>query len=306
MASERFLRKGLSEPKHQRRAEKQGPSQVGVGTIFLWILFLGTLFYTVFFSTFFLISEPQITGASVVPEETLRRFVDAQLATKYLRIFSRSNFFWVHQRDFEERLRLEYPLLASVSVKRLFPNKLSIEVTERKKIILWYSLDQCYLIDEDGIARESTRALLPENMQYVLSVTDMSNRQVTLGEKVFDASYGTFIIQMNELFSEQLGLSLEPRYTTVSRFADELRVKTNEGWEAYFGTSIPIESSLDVLQRLFEKELPPELRAKLAYIDLRAENRAYYAFREGENPTVASPPVVVEVKKADASSKKKK
>ena len=301
-----FLRKGLPERKRYRTVEKKEGWRIGAGTFFLWVLFFGTLFYTAFFSTFFLTGDPRITGMNEISEDVLRGFIDRELSRKYLRIFPRQNFFLVQPQDLEERLRLEYPLLAFASVTRVFPNSLSVEVTERKKIILWYSGDECYLIDEEGVAHDSTRALLPENMPYVLSITDMSQRQVALGEKVFDADYGVFAIQTNELFPAQLGLGLEPRYTTVSRFADELRIKTDEGWEAYFGTGIPIEASLSMLKLLMEKELPKEQRLKLAYIDLRAENRAYYAFREGENLTVVPPPMPVEEKKADTLSKKKK
>lgn len=301
-----FIRKGLPVERRHRTVAKKDEWRIGAGTLFLWLLFAGTLFYTAFFSTFFLVGEPRITGMSEVSEATLREFTDTQLSKKYFWIFSRHNFFLVRPRDLEERLRLEYPLLASVFVRRVFPVDLSIEVTERKKIILWYSGDECYLIDEEGVAHNSRQALLPENMKYALSITDTSRRPVVSGEKVFDASYGAFVIQMSELFPEQLGLTLEPRSTTTSRFASELRVKTDEGWEAYFGTDIKIESSLNVLKLLFEKALPKEERAKLAYIDLRAENRAYYAFRAGEAPTAVSSPVVVEVKKIDASTKKEK
>lgn len=301
----RFLRKGLPERHSHRTVEKKQGQGIWSGALFLWVLFFGTLFYTAFFSLFFLTDEPKITGMSEVSEGALRGFVDDQLSKKYFRIFPRQSFFLVRPRDLEDRLRLEYPLLASVSVTRVFPNNLRVEVTERKKIILWNSLGQSYLIDEEGVAHDGARALLPENIKYTLSITDMSERAVVLGEKVFDADYGAFVIQMSELFPQRLELTLEPGYTTVSHFAGELRVKTSEGWEAYFGTDIPIESSLNVLKLLFEKELPAEQRAKLAYIDLRAENRAYYAFREGENPVVVSPPVVVEVKKVDDSAKKK-
>lgn len=304
----RFLRKGLPKRQSHRTVEKKQGRHIGAGTFFLWVLFFGTLFYTAFFSIFFLIDESQIVGMNEISEGTLRGFVDNQLSRKYFRIFPRQSFFLVRPRDLEGRLRLEYPLLASVSVIRVFPKGLIVEVAERKKIILWNSLGQSYLIDEDGVAHDGARALLPENIKYTLSVTDMSGKAVVLGEKVFDASYGEFVIRVNELFSQQLGLTLEPGYTTVSRFAGELRVRTSEGWEAYFGTDIPIESSLHMLKLLFEKELPQERRAKLAYIDLRAENRAYYAFREGENVSdlIASPPVLVEVKKTDAGSKEKK
>jgi hypothetical protein len=242
----------------------------------------------------------------------------------------------VRPYDLEKIMLGEYPLLSSASVTRVFPDGMRIAVTERKKIILWCVGEpasdvtdatfsdgpvlppaspnrgesvggQCFFVDESGIARDASRALLIDNRDAAIFIIDMSGKPVAIGEKVFDSGYGTFVVELNEMFTEQLGIELVPHLTTVSRFANEVRAKTREGWEIYFGTDISIHSSLDALKLLFEKELPKELRAKLAYIDLRTENRVYYAFRTEENTenssTISS--VVPEEKVADTKSKKK-
>ncbi|MFZ2299568.1 MAG: FtsQ-type POTRA domain-containing protein [Candidatus Moraniibacteriota bacterium] len=304
----RFLRKGLPKRREGRPATKKRDHDVSADILFLWVLLAGTLVYIGFFSTFFLIGEPRIMGVSKIPEQMLLASVEQQLSGKYLGIVPKRGFFTVRPRAIEERLRLEYPLLASLDVTRIFPDGMRITAVERTKILLWCSGDQCSLIDEEGRAHDGSRALSPENMPHVLLVTDMSGKPVTLGDKVLDRQYGAFVIRMSELFPERLGLAIESRYMTDSRFADEVRVKTQEGWEAYFGTDIPIGSSLDALALLLDKELPKEKRAMLAYIDLRAENRLYYAFREAsgsETGAVISSDASVPEKKADEPKKKK-
>ncbi len=304
-----FLRKALPEHRDSRTLKKkQNGNGRRIALFSLWIIFFGTLFYLSFFSSFVLIEKVEVSGTSVISETSLQEFVADQLAGKYWGIFPKRAYFFVRPHILEERLQREYPLLATISVQCLFPNKLSLLVTERKKIIIWHSLDSSYLVDEDGITHDSTRAVSPENEAFVITVTDTSDKPVTIGEKVFDAEYGAFVIGMNELFPERLGLTLLPQYTTVSRFAEELRAKTDEGWEVYFDTSIPIETSLNTLGLLFEKELPKEKRSKLAYIDLRAENRAYYVFRDGTN--IETVPLDADTKKQsdnkDVPEKKKK
>ncbi|MEK9151007.1 MAG: FtsQ-type POTRA domain-containing protein [Patescibacteria group bacterium] len=305
----RFLRKGLPARRAERSVAKQQNQHSSAGIFFLWILLAGTFVYIAFFSVFFLIGEPRIMGMSEISEKTLRDFVENQVTGKYAGIVPKRGFFAVRPQTIAERLRMEYPLLASVSVTRVFPDSLRVEVTERQKILLWCSDDRCLLIDEAGVAHDGSRALSPENMPYALLITDTSGKPTAPGETVLDPEYGAFAVRMSGLFPERLGIAIEPRYTTASRFADELRVRTEEGWEAYFGTDIPIESSLRTLKLLFEKELPQGRRATLAYIDLRTENRAYYAFREGENmenPSDTVPPVPTEEKKMEAEPKKKK
>jgi len=317
-----FLRKGLPERREKRTVPNTAGQRLLVGTALLWLLLSGTLAYVGLFSTYLVIGTPRIAGLYEISEDTFRGSVEREIEGKYLGLFPRRDFLLVRPRALEERLRREYPLLASVRVTRAFPDGLHIEVVERKKILIWCSGDvtgaapgafppdrPCYLIDEAGIAEESGQALLSEYAPYVLFITDTSGKPVVIGDRVFDPHYGAFVIRMSELFPQQLGIAIEPRFTTVSRFANELRVRTDEGWEAYFGTDIPIESSLAALTLLFEKELPQEKRTRIAYIDVRAENRLYYAFREGENaagPSDVSSPVPTEEKKAEAASKKKK
>jgi hypothetical protein len=305
----RFLRKGIPK-RHERRVpiENKKKSHLSVGVFFLWFLFFAALIYITFFSVFFLVSVTQIIGANEVSEETLREFAEKQLDGKYFNIFSKRNFFLMRPRTLETQLLEEFPLLSSAVVTRVFSDGLHIEVAERKKIILWCFGKRCFLADEGGVARNGERALSQENISHAIFITDMSGKSVTLGEKVFDPDYGKFVVQLNDSFQEQLGIPLEPRFTTISRFANEVRAKTSEGWEVYFGTDVPLQSSLDALKLLFAKELPKELRGKLAYVDLRTENRAYYAFRaeeKVENPETVSSPVS-QVKASDTESKKKK
>jgi hypothetical protein len=83
---------------------------------------------------------------------------------------------------------------------------------------------------------------------------------------------------------------------------------TSEGWELYVSTELPIASTLDALSLLFEKELPPEKRAGLRYIDMRIENRVYYAFKDAPAESIQTSSAIEQAvtgKKPSASDKKK-
>lgn len=319
----RFLRKALPKRREGRAVPKENKSGSGifVSVLFLWLLFFATLGYVAFFSPFFVIGTPRISGMHQISPEALNTSLESQLAGKHLNILPKRNFFLFRPSALETFLRNEYPLLASATVVRVFPDGLSLSVTEREKMIVWCVIESlenveenisskrnCFLIDEAGRAGDASRALAEENISAVLFVTDTSGRVAVEGDRVFDSDYGRFILQLNRLFAEQIGIGLGVEYTTVSRFANEVRAKTHEGWEVYFNTEIPIEASLSALKLLFEKELPQERRTGLAYIDLRTENRVYYAFRE-ENVATGDEAVLSDTpppeQKADESKKKK-
>jgi cell division septal protein FtsQ len=274
-----------------------------LGVYVLWMLFCGTLVYLFLFSSFALIETTVVSGTDVLSQATLQGFVEGELGEKYYGIFPKRAFVVIRPRVLEEHLKTAYPLLASVSVERIFPNSLSIKVTERKKIIVWQTRDSKYLVDENGVTHESTQALAPENTPFVIVLTDTSGKAVGLGEQVFEPSFGTFVIDLQAAFPDQLGLNLTDHPTVVSRFADEVRATTEEGWEVFFSTDIALDTSLNTLKLLFDKELPKEKRSQLAYIDLRAENRAYYAFRDGAH--IEAPPAVTETPVSPTKNKKK-
>ncbi|MEI8096671.1 MAG: FtsQ-type POTRA domain-containing protein [Candidatus Moraniibacteriota bacterium] len=302
-----FLRKALPEHKERRVLEKKTEGRNIWGILLLWVVFLGTFVYLFFFSSFILIEKVQILGTNELSEQKVQKFVEDQLIGKQWKFFPKRGYMVVQLKDFETRLRNEFPLLATVSVERIFPNSLRVFVTEQKKIIIWKSSGVSYLVDNDGVTHDSAKALSPENEAYILTLTDTSNKPVAEGERVLDMDYRTFLIDMNQSFFERLGLRLETEYTIVSRFADELRAKTDEGWDVYFSTTIPAETSLSTLSLLFEKELPKEKRVNLLYIDLRAENRAYYTFRDGTNmeviPTAVTPDAQKQSNKKDTKKK---
>ncbi len=290
------MRKGPPVRRTERNVAKQRSSRISADILFLWVLLIGVLVYLAFFSDFFLIGEPSNTGTNMVSSAALQASVKQQMTGKYFGIIPKNSFFIMRPPVLEERLRKEYPLFASVDVTRIFPDRLHIAVAEREKIVIWcfgepvYDTGDaapvdgtCSLIDEAGVAQDGSRAMLSENLPHVIFVSDMSGKPVTIGERVLEPQYGAFAIAMSAMFQGQIGVAIEPRYMTASRFADELRVRTAEGWEAYFRTDVPIETSLNALKLLLMKELPETKRSQLAYIDLRTENRVYYTFRKEES-----------------------
>ena len=56
---------------------------------------------------------------------------------------------------------------------------------------------------------------------------------------------------------------------------ERLNVKTSEGWEIYFNTADDLDWQVQELALVLEKQITPEKRRNLEYIDLRF-SRVYY------------------------------
>jgi hypothetical protein len=68
-----------------------------------------------------------------------------------------------------------------------------------------------------------------------------------------------------------------------SRFANELRIKTRDGFMVYLNTQIPLEESYAVLKVFLGAETYGSVKDKLRYIDVRVADRVYYT-RTDEAP----------------------
>lgn len=280
-----FLRKPLPKKRERCIAEEKKHKQPSRFIIFfLWILLCSTFFYIVLFSSFTCLEVIEVLGTNNVSSEYIQRSVRDQLSGKYFSIFPRCALILVRPKLIEEELHREYPLLKEIFVQRIFPDKIHITVSEHQYILLWKVGDMIYLIDEEGKARDATFALSDENKPFFLILSDVSGKSLSLGEKVVEPEYREFLFLLSKSFSQRTEGTLSTTFTIVSRFADELRGTTSDGYEIYFNTKIPLETSFDTLSLLLEKELTlKKRRSDIQYIDLRTENRVYYAFRDDKD-----------------------
>jgi hypothetical protein len=143
-----------------------------------------------------------------------------------------------------------------------------------------------------------------KRIEYERSLSPDESGQALPNEgKIFDPQFVAFPGEVRTALRERLGLETDQKMRVTSRFGNELRVKTDGGWEIFFATDIPLETSLDALSLLLDKEIPAERRADLLYIDLRTENRVFYRFQEGKE---TKEPEVAPVTETGANESKKK
>lgn len=274
-----------------------------VGVIFLWSLFVFTLGYIFFFSPFLFITEPLVIGTEFISGEAVAQKVTEEISGKYFSLFPRNSFFLVRPKKIEHFLEEHYPLMLAVSVTRVFPNHLRIRVTEREKIVVWCSGRDCFHIAEDGrVSTLSAAFQEPENLARTITVRDMSEEPMPTGEQVFQETFVPLVTTVDEAFRRVLHVEVLETFTVVSRFADDLRIKTKDGFEVYISTKRPLADSMAALSLLFEKELSPADTKRLRYIDVRTENHIYYVFQDKVEQT-SEVPVVSKDRKGDRVKK---
>lgn len=235
--------------------------------LFFFFLFFTGNFYLTIFSPLFQIKEIEIFGSEKM-RENIKSLLEPQLS-KDLLSFSTKSIFLFNPKEIIQFLYENFPQIEKIEFFKKFPDKLEIEIKERQPLFIFCS-QKCYLIDKEGIAFEEFFA------KDVFKIEEANKREIKLGEIVIDKEILKEILKIKKVLEEEFQIPLQ-EIVLVSK--ERINVKTLQNWEIYFNPTGNVDWQLTKLKFLFEKEIPPEKRENLEYIELRFGNFAPYKMR---------------------------
>jgi cell division septal protein FtsQ len=247
---------------------------------FLCVAFVAVSFYVLFFSSYLQIVNISVSGNNELSSQDIRKTFEASLGGNFFKLIPKNNFLLVSQEKVTQLLENDFKKIRTVSVTKKFPDAVSITVSERKALLVWCAGENCYLIDENGAAYNSADFNSPEMMQnHLIKITDLSAREVAIGEKVLDVSYEQYVLGLKDVLGSVGQAVDDETYSTPSNMADEIDVKTTGGMQLYFSTQFPLEAAVRTLDIVLKKEIPQNKQSDIDYIDLRSEGRVFYKFK---------------------------
>lgn len=215
----------------------------------LIFIFLSLLFYFLFFSDFFSVKKLIITGHKKISQDQIKSFI------------LKKNIFLTAVKEAEENILSDFPQIARVKIDRGLPDILRIEITERRAVAVWCE-DGCFLIDAEGIAFEKTSS----EADFI---------KIFGAKELIEKEGLSRLFEVQAKLEESLGLSSNKAFFVSE---ERLNIETAEGWQIYFNLKGDIDWQITELKLALEKEIPPEKRGNLEYIDLRF-SRIYYKYR---------------------------
>ena len=273
--------------------EMKKPSQLSalsrlISKVIFYVLlmgFLGVSAYMFFFSNCLQISEINISGNDELSDSDIQKSFDNYLQGKFLGVIPKNNFLFISQKRIADFLGNDFRKIRSVTVSKKFPNSVSINIEERKAVLVWCSGENCFLIDEKGIAYNNADFNSPEIVQnHLIRINDSSPRDTSIGEKITEPVFENYAINMRDAL-EGVGLKISgdsDAYLTPSNVANEINVKTDKNVWIYFSTQFPLNSATDTLNIILKKEITEDKLEDIEYIDLRSEGKVFYKFKEKE------------------------
>lgn len=243
----------------------------------LLLIFLGTIFYFIFFSLIFQIKEIKISGNQKVQTQDIENFLYQRINQKLLFLRTKS-IFLINLGRIQRNFLETFPQVEKIDLKRKLPSTIIAAVHERQNIGIWcQENNECFLIDKMGVIFE--RTVWEDNSEnMILMIRSDDSPELFLGKQVIEEAKMKSILKIQE----NLGTNFKIISKEFFLKADRINVKIAEGWEIYFSLKEDLEWQLVKLKAALEKEIPPDKRANLEYIDLRFGNFAPFRYKTNQ------------------------
>lgn len=248
----------------------------------IFILFtIGIITYLVIFSPVFQVKEIKIAGNEKVPKEDLEDFIWENIDKKIL-IFPTKSIFLANLQEIEKNLLEKFPKISQANLKRQFPDILILGIQERQPLFIFCKDPElCFYLDEGGVIFDPVQNNISNEVEEIsemepfLKIKDVRSQEMNLGEKIITDD---LLGGIKEIILELRGnLGISPKELTL--FEERVEIQTTQGFGIYFNSKEDILNQLQNLNLVLEKEIPPESRENLEYIDLRFGNKVYYKYK---------------------------
>jgi cell division septal protein FtsQ len=251
---------------------------------FIFIIFTGVITYSIFFSQFLAVTKIEINGTIKLDSAEIGKIAETETNGNFLNFIPRNNILLVSKTAIIKNILEKYKHAEKIEVTKIFPDKLDIQIKERKFSLVLCSVEKCRVIDNSGMAfaeADFEKNELGENDLPILY--DDKNKKFALGEVVLEQDYINYLLSVKEKIKSELGIDLEREIRTPQIASGDIRVKTIEGWLVYFDKNIPLAKEIDMLKLVLENKIEQSVRTNLEYVDLRTENKVYYKFRDNKS-----------------------
>lgn len=177
------------------------------------------------------------------------------------------NLITVSSKRLEQSVIEQIPEIKGLVVKRQWPKRLVITITEREPSLAWQSGGQLYLLDRDGtVIRELT------GKAKVSIVVDTTNLPVKLGSQPVPERFVSFCLETNWLL-KSVGGGI--KQVSVIDTTSELNVALKDGYSIKLDTTREVGGQVSALKSVLA-ELKKQGKQPKEYVDLRIEGKAYY------------------------------
>ncbi len=238
-------------------------------TLLIIIIFLA-LFFFIGYTNFFKINKIDVVGGEYVVNNLVKEISHKQLNKRRFLIFKQDKLIFYNTIRLK-RLILEQVLLEELKIKKIWHNKIQINIKERKSNSYFINQGQIFILDAFGRII-SVIDKIPENIFMPILYSD--ERNYIIGEIVTNSDNLDLVRQIYIKWAP-LGLDHDIKHVKLGENNDsELILTTDKGWVVYLSKNYNIDLQLENYKNLYNKKLKDEI--DINYVDLRVDGWVYY------------------------------
>lgn len=238
--------------------------------LLLGVLFAG-LIYLIWIPNFLYIKSFEVTGKNLKHEPEHRENVAAFLNSG--RFWPQKNLALLSSGRLRQKLLAKPWVIAVKRVQKTWPNKLKIELEERREYALLESREKKYVFSNDGRNLSSLEA----SSTPAEILINLKTPEEVKPEQELPAELLSFIGLLQNRIPE-ICRSTVSSYTIHPLTNPDLEAETAAGYKVIFDTSYDNTENLANLSVLMDK-LSPDEKNRLYYVDLRIKNKAFVCFK---------------------------
>jgi len=248
------------------------------------IIILILVFFSIYFLIFskqeifgfnFQIKKIEINGVDDSLRKEIQNSIDTEIETvlfknKFFQGFISRSIFLVNLNKIKEEILNNFFEIDNCQLKKQFPQTLLISLEKREPLGIYCSLSDCFLFDKEGVIFKKIENNPPFSQKEEGLMLVLSEKIPHLGEKFISKERINLFL---EIYDSLKNLAIPVKDFKIIT-EKKLEAKTIEGWDIYFNLESDIKIQITKLSLLL-KEIYPQEREKLNYIDLRF-TKVYY------------------------------
>jgi cell division septal protein FtsQ len=223
------------------------------------LLLLGALvfgFNYLYNSKYFKIKTVMVTGNSHYSSEQIKKVANVAIGT---------NIFEINKKNIEDKLAAELTWVSNTSLRKVFPDKIEISITERKPYIRLVYGGKYYILDKEAVVLDEISDEEPSLYSGYLLVKNGIKFYPEIGEKIAKKSILS-AAAIYDALDVELKSIIKEAFISGSTSSDII-LMTFDNKQIIFGTSDKIVDKNVILRQILIKIHEDEITYSV--IDLR-------------------------------------
>lgn len=271
----------FQEQLRQKKRKKKGRK------IFLWFFLLtisiAGIVYGLFFSPYFTIDKITVEGTDIISSQDVKQIVETVLTEKVWGVFATHNVFFFPVTETQDVIVKTFPPIKEIGIAtKLHPirigswnqkSEIVVRIIERPQTALTCDTSRCFFTDDNGVLFSPTAS---SSDMTLLHISESSIPEKALPYVLYSSDFISFIKNIKVAGSDE-GIAFNS-FSRVNDFGD-IQAYAADGYSVFFTMSQDAKKQVHILKEILSKMIQGD-SAKLDYVNLRVENRAYYKLKE--------------------------